>query len=769
MPRTAADRARSATPVTQTPSHAQSSVCLFDGGALNVDMAGYLAQHDVVYLRPPQAGSEGMPIGDGDLGAAVWCPGHLQFLLNKSDLWSDPPEGGPLDGWRQPSAGTIAIRAEPGFLAAPDRFEQRLSLHSGVVTIQSDTASGACQVTTFLSATAGVLVVRYRDQGVRAVARRVDVSLQREAHLFAIGETAGILQAFRDRRYALLARVANGAKARAEGTRLSSLHLEPARSVDFTLYVAVATSPSNGDPVAMARSRIEAAMERGFDRLLAEQRQHWAQFWEKSFVRLTGAPGDSLPPYLESLWYLSLYQQACCSRGFDAPLANGSLWPGSEEGRGSPAIYSGRGLRAMLANLTASNHLELSVPYVDTYFRMLPELAARTGRDSGHGGARFPTRFNRYGVEPGGSAAELAQGSESGGPAGAASTQSGGATAAGTGATASVEAGAHATREAVCEGLKTGLLVYDAWRHAPDPFFLRERAYPLLRAAAVYAVDRCEAEPRLWSDAEVRARLGIALRALLWAEREHVLRDELRAEWERALARPKLAGPAVDLHPFHALGSQDTADWFQRQLDRATQTPAGFFTNPEGVPDLAASAVLSGALSAVLLAERPDPAPAGPRGAAAFGGMAQATIRVFEGLPATWGGAFSLVAPGGFRMSAEAAAGRACYVGVKSLLGGRCRVVNPWGAGAKARVVCVRPETGAGGSGRDGVDTDVMETAAPIIEFETAPNTTYLIERQDMSLSRATLVRLIGKPNKAPKEHGALRIGLAPMSEQPAR
>ena len=52
MSRNAAERARRAAAVTHIPNRAQANVRLFDGSALNVDYASYLAQHDVVVEIP---------------------------------------------------------------------------------------------------------------------------------------------------------------------------------------------------------------------------------------------------------------------------------------------------------------------------------------------------------------------------------------------------------------------------------------------------------------------------------------------------------------------------------------------------------------------------------------------------------------------------------------------------------------------------------------------------------------------------------------------
>ena len=163
MPPLSAVNARRTAVVAARPQ--TNNVILYDGAALNVDHNAYISQHDVVYQTPPIKGSQAMPIGDGDLGAMLWCPDCLHLQIQKSDLWADPSSQTALPSeWQQVSAGTVSIESTPSFLTTPNRFEQRLSLNSGIVTISSDTAQGACQITAFASASSGVLVVNYKDQ-----------------------------------------------------------------------------------------------------------------------------------------------------------------------------------------------------------------------------------------------------------------------------------------------------------------------------------------------------------------------------------------------------------------------------------------------------------------------------------------------------------------------------------------------------------------------------------------------------------------------------
>ncbi|HLK61424.1 MAG TPA: DUF5703 domain-containing protein, partial [Chthonomonadaceae bacterium] len=594
----------------------------FNGTALNVDYAAYLAQHDLVYQVPPSSGTEAMPMGDGDLGVSLWCPKHLTFQIQKSDLWADPPTAPENTRpqpqlWRQLSAGALSILGESELLAAPTHFEQRLSLYNGIITLKADAAQGSCQMTAFVAATAGVLVVHYQDQTLRNSNRQIELSLWRDANMFALNETIGVLQALRDRRYALIARVeGKRVQAKMVNRRSTRLEIEPYRSGGFTLYVSVATSPRDGDPVRVAKSRIEAAMAKGYETLLREQKQHWSLFWQKSFLRLEGPSSDNTPHYLENLWYNTLYHLACCSRGFDAPLANGSVFLHNGDERRSPALYRGVDLRAMMAPLLPANHLELTVPYVETCSRILPDLAARTGRDYGVGGARYPAVFNRFGDE------------------------------------FPDKAGASAPTPSQNDGLDTALLIWDAWRHAPDPFFLGERAYPLLLASTTFALERALADPQSLADPNEKAKLASALQALLWASAEYELDADRRPEWIAGLKALGQVGPArlECLQPLGELTPENAAVRLRSWLLMACQQPQGFLTEGNDVAALHAEATLATAINSMLLREEDWQAnllssglPSG-NDASGFGGI-PAVLRVFPALPEEWNGTFSLAAP----------------------------------------------------------------------------------------------------------------------------
>jgi alpha-L-fucosidase 2 len=98
-------------------------------GVLSVDFAGYLSKHDIVYNIQNSIPSEGLPVGNGKVGAMVWnTSGGLTMQVTNVD-------GSPST---QLSSGLISLYTNPGLDIEYTDYEQRLNLHDGLVTIKYD-------------------------------------------------------------------------------------------------------------------------------------------------------------------------------------------------------------------------------------------------------------------------------------------------------------------------------------------------------------------------------------------------------------------------------------------------------------------------------------------------------------------------------------------------------------------------------------------------------------------------------------------------------
>lgn len=749
----------------------------FNGTTVSVDYATYLSQHDVVYNSPPRLGEQGMPIGDGDLGAMVWCPpGEIRLQINKSDLWweNTPPKPGRWEDWQRLSAGTLILRTDPSPLEEPTQFEQRLSLFQAQVNLKAGAPGGDCQADIWVAATGSVLCVQYSDHILRARNRMVELKAWREARPFAIGNYIGLVEALPDRRYALVCRViGQPAQSLMKDAHTAQIEIPSERGARFTLFAAVGVSDRDGDPVTIAKTRLEAAITRSAESLAREHKMHWHAFWQKSFLRLTSPDGDA--DYLENLWYFNLYQLASCSRGLYVPAANGGLWLADSDARAGGAGLRHSATQALYWPTFASNHLELTHTYFETYFRMFPVVLRETMERFFLSGARFPEVVNRHGEDI-------------------------------------TDPEDPMTRLILSSGLECAMLYWWCWEYARDRDFLRERAYPMLRACVEFYLHCAKPEPdgtfALFPSNAYENRTGVknapndlaalrfGLKALLEASEELSVDEEERPRWQEFLNHlpaypilpdkdiwsegcggterigdrlPELApvfpsgevgigspdydravrtfhendrghnrsGGSLDLIHAARLGLREEMSGLLSQfIERFQLYPQGFChraakaynDRSDRIPYLEPLGVLSTALNEVCVQGR------------------DGVIRVFAALPPGWDGTFMLRAAGGFNVMAETVEGAVMWVAVQSFVGGRCRLANPW-PGETARALNGRLET--------------LRTADPILEFQADKGQLYVIDRPLKPLWKMPRLRLSGKRRQGPRFFGMRQIGLS--------
>lgn len=123
-------------------------------------------------------------------------------------------------------------------------------------------------------------------------------------------------------------------------------------------------------------------------------------------------------------------------------------------------------------------------------------------------------------------------------------------------------------------------------------------------------------------------------------------------------------------------------------------------------------------------------------------------IRVFPAVPDEWEGAFTLRTVGGFIVSASREPGKpADFVHIESLLGGPCRIVNPWGKTVQVVEVV------------DGGKTRAPATAGQnqTITFETEAGRTYVLTPEGTMVPEK--VAFLGERNTGPKMFHEAVIG----------
>ena len=148
---------------------------------------GRVARHDLVYKAPPADPAQyGMPIGNGDIGALLWCDDRRIFIaVNKCDLWDDSSfEAFTLD-YDEEKTTTLshACRIVIDFgIPVFDTFylkdfEGRLRLKDGCIEISLDCPFGQLSLELFAAYNRNVLCAKVKtnfadDDGVRITLER---------------------------------------------------------------------------------------------------------------------------------------------------------------------------------------------------------------------------------------------------------------------------------------------------------------------------------------------------------------------------------------------------------------------------------------------------------------------------------------------------------------------------------------------------------------------------------------------------------------------
>jgi hypothetical protein len=707
----------------------------------------------------------------------VWCPdGQLKLRVGKSDAWMDAPlsQAGDPSAWQLLPVGDISICSEPSPLYAPISFEQRLNLHGANVQVVSEIPHGNCQATVSAPAGSGVLMVEYADTLLRSRPRTIQVNGWREARAFAVGDYIGLIENLPDRRIALVCRL-TGARATSGwvDNHTPKLEIDFPRGTRFTLFATVAVTDLHGDPVSVAKGRLERAIDKGPDALKQDHRLFWRSFWQKSFVHVTAPFGAG--EYLSNLWYFNLYQLASSSRGYYPAHPDGGMWNVSSPNRTGSGAYPTWNTLLPYWSLCAANHLEIANPLIDSYHRMLTCVRRDTQHRYGRAGARYPAVCSRNGTD-------LTDGKS------------------------------YHSRHVQSAGLEIASYYAWVWQYTRDLDFLTTKAYPVLRETVTYYLgcarvgadgEAIIAPPGTgdemgdaeWSIADL-SLLKFCLKAAIDASTYLSLDEKLRALWiELAVMLPDymsdpisgswLDGVPFEVYPegrmaalsmvfpsnevsaaaeeklkaeatFQASGAHfgdvswsiapiiaarlgqatDAGHLLWTQTQRHQLLPQGFMVNGSRAndPDTAEPALDALGVVCLTLQEM-------------LLQVQDGVIRLFPAMPEEWDGAYTLRAPGGYTVMAERKNGVVVWAALSCSEHTRCRLENPWNREV-ARI-------------QEGKN-DILRTDFKYLEFPVEPGLIYTIDNPSHPLWRMPRHRFSGKRASEPKRFGNRLIGLEP-------
>jgi alpha-L-fucosidase 2 len=299
------------------------------------------AEHGLHYSAPAMTWDEAFPLGNGILGALVWGNGKpLKVSLDRTDLWD--------------------LRAVPEFHSAEYTYEQMVRWHHEGRTkdlvrlyeapyeradAPTKIPAGRIELSLGNEATfaKGSLLLEDAKASMQlndGTEAEVIIHATRPVGMIAI-RSAGKVAA------RLIAPPFGGKGKPGEGS-LAKLGYPPpgetsgetwqaftqkgSQGFHFAVYLAwrdtqegwqaawsVASSFEGADPLGIAKARVDAALQAGFEKTRASHARWWKDYWQKSSVRLPNR-------IVERQWFLEQYKFGSASRRGSPPITLQGPW-----------------------------------------------------------------------------------------------------------------------------------------------------------------------------------------------------------------------------------------------------------------------------------------------------------------------------------------------------------------------------------------------------------------------------------------------------------
>ena len=391
--------------------------------AKDINWKEYLSQYDLIYKSPSRSWTDGMPIGNGSLGALAYeSEGfHPEWTINKNDVWDyrvpkyerhsmehirriaeedmnyayemdkeniSGPELSKMPAPKTCGQLRLCFGSDPRY-APGHRITKRLNLHEATLTTSLDKHLSHPRINSFVCANENILVISVREvSAMVAFCNRVELFRQPDssmptAKVCADGDIIWLEQKIDKLKYVMMAKIVpqgGGEYKKLFRQTVDPMwwnQLTPSSEInaevqgqyaiasvkgDFDILLTVVTSLESGDPAKVARERLQAATDEGADSLWEKHRKWWTGFWSKSYFSIDDSG-------LEQLWYLSNYNQASALRG--EPVAGlCGLWFGQSQSPEQILPWKG----------CYTNDYNMQLPVMPTFKTNHPELAEATFR-----------------------------------------------------------------------------------------------------------------------------------------------------------------------------------------------------------------------------------------------------------------------------------------------------------------------------------------------------------------------------------------------------
>jgi alpha-L-fucosidase 2 len=353
--------------------------------------SNYLSRHDIVYQTPAYEGFEGFPIGNGDLGGMVWNTSNgIEVQMNKNDLFDQSHEES-----RSTLRGGARLNIDfgaPGFdWIFLDDFDGRLSLQNAEVILKSKTPFMENNISSWIAPGKNVWCFQINSKSFESLkdGTKIRVSLERwgsrafpgwygyfskdtksglgNTNTLINGNDLVLEESFDGLHFSVACRIL-GEETVPEIVSTNRLELNSTgkrSDRDITLIVSVVTSNESENPTKSAIELLDDFEKQSVSKEKEVHQLWWKNFWEQSFVHLED-------DYIENIYYLRRYLMASSSRGKFPVVFNGGIWTWNHDVRNwvTPHHWN---TQQQYWGLCAQNDCELMLPYLNTYFSLMPK------------------------------------------------------------------------------------------------------------------------------------------------------------------------------------------------------------------------------------------------------------------------------------------------------------------------------------------------------------------------------------------------------------
>jgi alpha-L-fucosidase 2 len=324
-------------------------------------------------LSLPRVPREALPLGNGNLGAAVWLPGCVEITLNHGEAWvpgkcekvgTDPQEVFHL--FNLGSVASVSVELDPFPFDDEDGFEQSLDLQEGILHLERK----GVKLSLHIERNRDALVLRLEGyQGTLSLKlktwRPEDKLSPGEGKIVHEHRTIASPWGYMNRRVGLAewpepdpfmgrswkteASLPGGA------ARAGALHrvMTVGEKVEMTVAVS---SPDFAVP--------------------KPDRPTWESLWNRSSIELSSSDGSA--EKLQRLWRLHLYRIFASVSETQPGKFNGGLFLTEPDNRPWGGANWYQNVRLMFWSLIASGHHELFGAFISLPRRCLPYLRAQT-------------------------------------------------------------------------------------------------------------------------------------------------------------------------------------------------------------------------------------------------------------------------------------------------------------------------------------------------------------------------------------------------------